>query len=94
MNKFFIGKENLTLENQRIVELKYFVLEETKIIEETGESKKTYGIEVEKWSESNVEKDFVNDITTEKEYALNITNCLKENQITPVHLKDVIVDIL
>ena len=94
MNKSFIGAERLDLESNKIVELKYFILEETKIIEETGDSKKTYGIEIEKWSESNVEKDFVNDITTEKEYALNITNCLIENKITPVHLKDVIVDML
>lgn len=94
MDKFFIGEEYLALENKRIVELKYFLLEQSKFVEETGESTKSYGIEVEKWSGNNVEKDFVNDITTEKECAVSITNCLKKNKIMPVHLKDVIVDML
>lgn len=94
MDKFFIGEECLALENKRIVELKYFLLEQSIISEDTGESKLSYGIEVEKWSGKKVEKDFVYDITTEKEYAMNITNSLKENKIMPVHLKDVIVDML
>ena len=94
MDKFFIGEESLELENKRIVELKYFLLEEAKFVEETGESKKTYGICVEKWNKNELENDFVHDITTEKENALRITNCLKENKITPIHLKDVIIDML
>lgn len=94
MDKFFIGEECLALENKRIVELKYFLLEQSKFVEETGESTKSYGIEVEKWSGNKVEKDFVYDITTEKECAMSITNCLKKNRIMPVHLKDVIVDML
>ena len=79
MDKFFIGEECLALENKRIVELKYFLLEQSKFVEETGESTKSYGIEVEKWSGNKVEKDFVYDITTEKECAMSITNCLKKN---------------
>lgn len=94
MDKFFIGEECLALENKRIVELKYFLLEQSIISEETGESTKSYGIEVEKWSGKKVEKDFVCDITTEKECAMSITNCLKKNKIMPIHLKDVIVDML
>ena len=94
MDKFFIGEECLALENKRIVELKYFLLEQSTISEETGKNTITYGIEVEKWSGRNVEKDFVYDITTEKECAMSITNCLKKNKIMPVHLRDVIVDML
>lgn len=94
MDKIFIGEESLTLENKRIVKLKYFLLEEAKIVEETGESKKMYGICVEKWKGDELEKDFVNDITSERENAMSITNCLKENKIMPIHLKDVIIDML
>ena len=94
MDKFFIGEECLALENKRIVELKYFLLEQSKFVEETGESTKSYGVEVEKWSGNKVEKDFVYDITTEKECAMDITNSLKKNRVMPVHLKDVIVDML
>ena len=94
MDKFFIGEEYLALENKRIVELKYFLLEQSKYVEETGESTKSYGVDVEKWSGNKVEKDFVNDITTEMEFAISITDSLKKNKIMPVHLKDVIVDML
>lgn len=94
MDKFFIGEEYLALENKRIVELKYFLLEQSKINEETGENTITYGIEVEKWNGKKLEKDFVNDITTEMEFAISITDSLKKNKIMPVHLKDVIVDML
>ena len=94
MDKFFIGEEYLALENKRIVELKYFLLKQSKISEETGERDVSYGIEVEKWNGEEVEQDSAYDITTEKESAVNITNCLKKNKITPVHLKDVIVDML
>lgn len=94
MSKFFMGEEYLALENKRIVELKYFVLEQSKIIEETGEKIVSYGIEVEKWSGKNLEKDFVYDITNEEDEIKRITNCLKKNKVTPVHLKDIIVDML
>lgn len=94
MDKFFIGEEYLALENKRIAILKYFLLEQAKISDETGKSVVSYGIEVEKWNGNEIEKDFVNDITTEKTCAISITNCLKRNKIMPVHLKDVIVDML
>ena len=94
MDKFFIGEEYLTLENKRVVELKYFVLKQAKFVEETGENKISYGIEVEKCSKPKTEKEFVLDITTKEEDIMRITNCLKENKITPIHLKDVIVDML
>ena len=94
MDKFFIGEEHLTLENKRVVELKYYVLKQEKFVEETGENKITYGIEVEKCSKPKTEKEIVLDVTTKEENIMRITNCLKENKITPIHLKDVIVDML
>ena len=94
MDKLFIGEERLALENKRIVELKYFLLEEAKFVEETKESEKTYGIYVEKRNGELLEAEIVKDITTEKENAMQITKCLKRNKVTPIHLKDVIVDML
>ena len=94
MDKFFIGEEYLALENKRVATLKYFLLEEAKIVEETGEMKNSYGIKVEKWIGKDLEEDIVSNVTTEKENAKSITLCLKENKVTPVHLKDIIVDML
>ena len=94
MIKLLMGEERLDLENKEAANLKYFVLEEAKFVEETGENMKTYGILVEKWKNESIESSFVSDITTEKENIMRITNCLKENKITPVHLKDVIIDMI
>lgn len=94
MGKSFIGKRYLALENKRIAMLKYFLLEDTKIVEETKESKNTYGICIEKWNNDNLEENSVRDITTEKENAKKIAECLMKNEVTPLHLKDIIVDML
>jgi hypothetical protein len=94
VDKLFIGEERLALENKRIATLKYFLLEEAKFVEETKESEKTYGIYVEKWNGELLETEIVKDITTKKENAMQITKCLKRNKVMPIHLKDVIVDML
>ena len=94
MIKLLMGEERLDLENDEVANLKYFVLEEAKFVEETRENMKTYGILVEKWKNESKESSFVSDITTEKENIMRITNCLKENKITPVHLRDLIMDII
>ena len=94
MIKLLMGEERLELENEEVASLKYFVLEEAKFVEETGETVKTYGISVEKWKNESRESSFVSDITTQKEDIMRITNSLKENKITPVHLRDIIIDML
>ncbi len=94
MNRLLIGEEYLALENKRVALLKYFVLEQSKVFDETNDEMITYGLEIEKWNGSSVEKDFVHDVTTEKEYALRILDSLRRNKITPIHLKDVLIDML
>ncbi len=94
MNRLLIGEEYLALENKRIALLKYFILEQSKAIEKNENEITTYGFEIEEWNGNNVEKSFVNDVTTEKDYALKVTDCLMKNKVMPVHLKDVLVDLL
>ena len=94
MDRVFGGEEYLALENKRVAVLRYFVLEQSIILEETGDKITTYGLEVEKWMGTSLEKDFVSDVTTEIEKVTNIMDCLRKNKVMPVHLKEVLTDML
>ena len=92
MSKFLLGEESL--DDKGEIKLKYFLLEESKYVEETSENVKCYGIEAQKITKDNIEKNLVHDITTEKESAVSMVNILKNNKIMPIHLQDVIMDML
>ncbi len=94
MERLYIGEEYLALESKRVATLRYFVLEESKKVEGTESDVSTYGLEVEKWNGKNVERNFVSDVTTNKEYAVDVMDCLRKNKVMPIHLKDVIADML
>ncbi len=94
MERLYIGEEYLALENKRVATLRYFVVEQSKSVEDNKEGISTYGLEVEKWNGKNVESGFVSDVTTDKEYAVDIMDCIRKNKVTPIHLKDIVVDML
>lgn len=70
-----------------------YSLTETEI-ELEGEKYITYGIEVEKQSLCELEKAVVNDITTDRKKAEEIIEKMKNNEVTPVHLYDVMENFL
>ena len=86
MKKFFIGKETVTCENK--FELKYYVLENKK------KDYTEYGIEIEKTDNFNIEVNQVTDITTDQTRIDYIVKSLMQNSVTPIHLHDVIEDML
>ena len=94
LERLFVGDEYLTLENDETATLKYFVLEHSKVMEETNDDVMTYGFEIEKWTKNTVERDVVYDVTTKKDTAFDVMYMLKENKLMPVHLKDVVADML
>lgn len=94
MERLYVGEEYLALENKKLATLRYFVVEQAKSAEGFDKTFSTYGLEVEKLSEEKVESNFVNDVTTNKEYAVDLMDCLRKNKVTPVHLKDVLIDML
>lgn len=67
--------------------LMYFLTESEAIIE--GESHTVYGIEIDKKSLFRVEKSVIQNITTDKERIKEIIDVIKYNQVTPIHLYDV-----
>ncbi len=94
MERLLVGDEYLALENDEMALLKYFVLEDTKRIEGTNDKRKTYGLEIEKWTKHDVERDAVYDVTTKKDVAFDMMYSIKENKLMPVHLKDVVMDMI
>lgn len=94
MERLYIGEEYLALENKRVATLRYFVVEESKSVEASKDKINTYGLEVEKWNGKKVESDFVSDVTTDKEYAVDLMDYLRKNKVMPIHLKEIIVDML
>ena len=86
MKRNYIGKETLDFE------LKYYILEEE--VEVESSKYVGYGIEIEKQDNLRVEKSQIKDITTDKKRIYYIVNLLMKNSVTPIHLHDVIEDIL
>ena len=94
MERLLVGDEYLALENEEMALLKYYVVEGRKEVEGTNEKKPTYGLEIEKWTKQDVERNVVYDVTTQKERAFEMMDTLKENKLMPVHLRDVVMDMI
>ncbi len=88
MKKFYIGKETLSISDNNHLDLKYYVL-----ADECDEYT-NYGIEIEKLDNTRIEKSQVMDITTDQTRIDDIVKSLMKNNVTPIHLHDVIVDML
>ena len=93
MKRYYVGKEALDLVDSESFELKYYVLED-EIYDKNNVCVSRYGIEIEKKENTRIEKSQVNDITTDQAKIDFIVKILMKNDVTPVHLYDVIVDML
>lgn len=91
MKKQFRGSAVLHAENSSdIMKLDYYLLEEEKSFEEEGYFK-TYGIEIVKNDE---EREMAQDVTVNAEDAISLVDKLKEYEVTPMHLFDVLENFL
>lgn len=88
MSKEQIGEE---LNINKFV-LTYF-LTKSEILSE-GEKYIVYGIEIEKKSLSKVETSIIKDVTIDKIRAIEIVETIRRNNVTPVHLNDVMENFL
>ena len=96
MKRSYIGKETLAVFEQSCVTLKYYILETEceEDVENGCEEHIGYGVEIEKQDSARVEKSQVKDITTDQTRIDNIVKSLMKNSVTPIHLHDVIADML
>ncbi len=94
MTKHGVSIAHLKLNGSQDVELRYYVLEEKRFNEDFGGEYVSFGIEVEKEEVNDVETCKVSDITSDKEKIYSIVNTLTRNEVFPVHLNDVILDMM
>lgn len=87
MKKCFVGTEDVPIGDSERIKLDYFLLTERKKFEGQISFRSTYGIEIVK---NNIESQNVRDISVNKNEVIGIIEVLKSNQVTPIHLNDVI----
>ena len=92
MKRNYIGKETLEIFESSAISLKYYILEDE--VEENSKRYVAYGIEIEKQDCKRIEKSQVKDITTDQTRIDSIVKSLMKNNVTPIHLHDVIEDML
>lgn len=88
MKKYYIGKETLNTIECETFELMYYILENE------ADNFPEYGVEIQKKTSSRIEKSQVPDITTDQTRIDFIVKTLMQNNVTPVHLHDIITDML
>lgn len=94
MTRFYIGGEDLEVTDSRIMKLKYYILEQEVFHDELKRNIIAYGIEVEKIENEKIESSSIYNVTSNVQKINEIGHILKENVVLPVHLEDVILDIL
>ncbi len=93
--RFYIGKEELHLTDSRIVELEYYVTKSNIFYEHLNETQSAYGVGVEEKEKGQLtDKEEIQDITSNRDEIEKIIDVLKNNKVLPIHLKDVILDML
>lgn len=92
MKRYYIGKETLNAIECEPFELMYYILENE--VEYENNNFLEYGIEIQKKTSSRIEKSQVPDITTDQTRIDFIVKTLMQNNVTPVHLHDIITDML
>ncbi len=90
MKRYYIGKETLEAFESGSFELIYYVLEN----EGEHNNFSEYGVEIQKKTSSRIEKSQVPDITTDQTRIDFIVKTLMKNNVTPVHLHDIITEML
>ncbi|MBQ8299244.1 MAG: hypothetical protein IJX99_05185 [Clostridia bacterium] len=94
MEKTYIGGEKIALSEKENLELKYYILAQNKFCVEMNRKIITYGIEIESFNQVFSEVNKIEDITTSIDKINSIGKLLKENAVTPIHLNDVIEDLI
>ena len=94
MTRFCQGEEQIIGMEGQTVELKYYILKQEMFYEDLSKEITAYGIEIEKTENAIVETSRLEDITCNKEEIDSITRVLKENKVLPIHLQDIVLDML
>lgn len=91
MEKELKGKTLLKYDN-KVETLEYYILKSSEKIVELDTF--SYGIEVVKRNGNEEETKTIKDLTVNKNFAEDVIEKLKNNLVTPIHLNDVLENLL
>lgn len=91
MQKCFIGATSIIVDNGDNIELKYYLIKEEKIFKDINVPITTYGVEIDK---NNIEREMIRDVSVNEAKVNKVISSLINNQVTPIHLYDVIENFL
>lgn len=80
----------ITLENERKMKLRYFLIERVL----PAEQKPIYGVKIEKYLDGAVESDEVTGVSDSKEIVLSIIKKLFQYEVTPISMVEIIDDMI
>lgn len=90
MRRHQVGECLVKAESEEIYRLEYFIIENEELLRD----KTTYGIEIIKTGIDSMEENRVQDITTIEEKIKSISEKLITNKVFPIHLQDVIENLI
>ena len=90
MQKQFRGSSCLNIDDKKI-NLDYYMLSELRMNCEEDEPRVTYGIEI---VENDCESECISDVTVDENKAIFLIDILKDNNVFPAHLRDVVENML
>ena len=95
MKKCFIGSTSVIVDDGENMDLKYYLIKEEKTFEDTNDPITTYGVEIDK---NNIEREIIRDVSVNEakvnKVISTLISTLISNQVTPIHLYDVIENFL
>ena len=91
MKKCFIGSTSVIVDDGENMDLKYYLIKEEKTFADTNDPITTYGVEIDK---NNIEREIIRDVSVNEAKVNKVISTLISNQVTPIHLYDVIENFL
>lgn len=91
MQKCFVGATSVIVDGGENMDLKYYLIKEEKTFEDINDPITTYGVEIDK---NNIEREMIRDVSVNEAEVNKVINTLINNQVTPIHLYDVIENFL
>ena len=90
MHKQFRGSRYLNI-GSKSIKLDYYLVEDKQIISGSPKPRNVYGIEIIK---DDDQKEIIKDISINEERIINMIEIIKNNDVFPVHLHDVVEELL
>lgn len=91
MQKYFVGATSVIVDGKENIDLKYYLIKEEKTFEDINNTVTTYGVEIDK---NNIEREMIRDVSVNEAKVNKVISTLINNQVTPIHLYDVIENFL